>query len=139
MGEILSLKWSDVFLEDEYIHLQDSKTGAKTFPLNSNAITVLNNLKRDSCNPYVFHGRSPGSHLRKIDTTWSNIRKLAGISDVRIHDLRHSFASLALKKGVDLYTVSKLLGHKNIATTTRYAHLELEHLKRATNIVAEGF
>ena len=67
------------------------------------------------------------------------MRTLAGIPDVRIHDLRHSFASFALKKGVDLYTVSKLLGHKDIATTTRYAHMELEHLKEATNKVAGVF
>ncbi|GAO97502.1 tyrosine recombinase XerD [Caedimonas varicaedens] len=138
-GEILTLKWSDVFMEEGYIHLQDSKTGAKTFPLNSKAIDLLKNLKKDSANLYVFHGKTPGSHLSKIETTWHKVRHLAGIPDVRIHDLRHSFASFALKKGVDLYTVSKLLGHKNIATTTRYAHLELEHLKKATNKVAEVF
>jgi len=126
-------------MEEGYFHLQDSKTGAKTFPLNSKSIDLLKSLKKDSANPYVLHGKAPGSHLNKIETTWHKVRKLAGIPDVRIHDLRHSFASFALKKGVDLYTVSKLLGHKNIATTTRYAHLELEHLKEATNKVAEVF
>lgn len=138
-SEVLTLKWKDVHLEDGYLYLEDSKVGVRTIALNSKAKQILNSLKKKEDNPYVFCGKFPRTHLKEIKTTWRQVRHLAGIPDVRIHDLRHSFASFALKKGVDLYTVSKLLGHKNIATTTRYAHLELEHLKEATNKIAEVF
>lgn len=138
-NEILTLQWKDVHLEDGYIYLPDSKVGVRAIPLNKKSKQILLDLQKKNDNPYVFCGKSPGQHLQETKTTWRKVRELAGIADVRIHDLRHSFASFALKKGVDLYTVSKLLGHKNIATTTRYAHLELEHLKKATNIVAEVF
>jgi integrase len=138
-SEVLTLKWKDVHLDDGYLYLEDSKVGVRTIPLNEKAKVVIRSLEKKESNPYVFCGGIPGQHLKETKTTWRKVRKLAGISDVRLHDLRHSFASFALKKGVDLYTVSKLLGHKNIKTTTRYAHLELDHLKKATNIVAEVF
>lgn len=138
-SEVLTLKWKDVHLEDGYLYLEDSKVGVRTIPLNEKAKEIIRSLEQKEGNLYVFCGGVPGQHLKETKTTWRKVRELAGISDVRLHDLRHSFASFALKKGVDLYTVSKLLGHKNIATTTRYAHLELDHLKKATNIVAEVF
>jgi len=138
-SEILTLQWKDVHLEDGHIYLPDSKVGVGAIPLNHKAKQVLCSLQKKEGNPYVFCGNIPGQHIKETKTTWRKVRELAGIPDVRLHDLRHSFASFALKKGVDLYTVSKLLGHKNIKTTTRYAHLELEHLKKATNIVAEVF
>ncbi len=139
LSEILTVQWDDVYLEDGYLYLKDSKVGVRTIPLNDKAKQILTSLQKQEGNPYVFCGSLPGSNLQTIDGAWKKVRVLAGIPDVRIHDLRHSFASFALKKGVDLYTVSKLLGHKNIATTTRYAHLELEHLKEATNKVAGVF
>lgn len=135
LGEILNLRWDDVFLKDGYLHLTDSKTGERKIPLNESAKNVLLKLKRQEENPYVFVGVKVGACLTNLTRGWIKIRCLAGLEDVRIHDLRHTFASLAIKQGVDLYTVSKLLGHKNIATTTRYAHLEMEHLIKATNIV----
>ena len=138
-NEVLTLQWKDVHLEDGYIYLPDSKVGVRAIPLNNKAKQVLCSLQKQEGNPYVFCGNILGQHLKETKTTWRKVRELAGISDVRLHDLRHSFASFALKKGVDLYTVSKLLGHKNIKTTTRYAHLELDHLKKATNKVAEIF
>ncbi len=138
-NEILTLQWKDVHLEDGYIYLPDSKVGVRTIALNEKAKRILFSLEKQEDTPYVFCGNILGQHLKETKTTWRKVRELAGISDVRLHDLRHSFASFALKKGVDLYTVSKLLGHKNIKTTTRYAHLELDHLKKATNKVAEIF
>lgn len=80
-------------------------------------------------------GEKHGTCLTTLKTAWIKIRRLAKLDDVRLHDLRHTFASLAIKQGVDLYTVSKLLGHKDIKTTTRYAHLEVKQLIKATNIV----
>ena len=139
ISEILTLKWDDINLKDSFIYLKDSKTGKRTIVLNESAKELIRSIPKKEDNPYVFCGKKPGEHLIDFTKTWQRIRKKANIPDVRIHDLRHSFASFALKKGVDLYTVSKLLGHKNIATTTRYAHLDIDHLKEATNKVAEVF
>ena len=139
LGEVLNLRWDSVHLKDRYIYLDDTKTGESARPLNQKAIDLLTSLTPKEGNPYVFYGKVPGKPLAEVKTAWRAILKRAGIKNFRIHDLRHSFASFALKEGVDLYTVSKLLGHKNIATTTRYAHLELGHLKEATNKVAGVF
>ena len=139
-GEILNLKWDNVHQKDYYIYLDDTKVGESARPLNQKVIGVLASMQPKEGNPYVFYGKVPGKPLAKTNgVTWKKVLKRAEIKDFRIHDLRHSFASFALKEGVDLYTVSKLLGHKNIATTTRYAHLELGHLKEATNKVAGVF
>lgn len=135
LSEILTLKWDDAFLREGYIHLKDSKTGEKRIPLNESAKGVLAGLNQKKGNSYIFVGSKPGTCLVTLQDAWSKIRSLANLEDVRIHDLRHTFASLAIKQGVDLYTVSKLLGHKNIATTTRYAHLEMKQLLKATNVV----
>ena len=138
-GNILNLKWEDVHLKECYIHLPDTKTGENALPLNGKAIELLSLLERKSNNPYVFPGKIPGKPLAEIKTTWTNILKRAKLKDLRFHDLRHTFASYCLQGGLDLYTTSKLLGHKNIQTTTRYAHFELEHLKKATNQMAKIF
>lgn len=138
-GDILNLKWENVHLKDRFIHLPDTKRGESARPLNQLAIDLLASLNQKEGNPYVFYGEIPGMPIKNINTAWRAILKRAKIKEFRIHDLRHSYASFALKKGVDLYTVSKLLGHHNIGTTTRYAHLELEHLKAATDKVAKVF
>jgi integrase len=138
-SNILKLKWENVHLKEHYVFLPDTKVGEGACPLNKKAYDLLVSIKRQEGNPYVFPGRVPGKRLKEIKTAWRQILKRAGIKDFRFHDLRHSFASFYLSQGVDLYTVSKLLGHKNIQTTTRYAHLELEHLKKATNIGAAAF
>ena len=139
MGEILNLKWENVYIKDRYIHLPDTKTGEGARPLNQKAIDLLSSMKHKEGNPYVFYGKIPGQPIVEIKKAWKTILKRAEIKDFRIHDLRHSFASFALKKGVPLVHVSKLLGHRNIATTMRYAHLELEQLKESTNIVNQVF
>ena len=139
VSEILNLKWENVHLHDQYIHLPDTKTGEGARPLNQKAIDLLSSMKRQAGNPYVFYGKVPGQPVIEIKRAWKTILKRADIKDFRIHDLRHSFASFALKKGVPLVHVSKLLGHRNIATTMRYAHLELEQLKESTNIVNQVF
>jgi len=139
VSEILNLKWENVHLSDSYIHLPDTKTGEGARPLNQKAIELLSSMTPKEGNPYVFYGKVPGQPIVEIKTAWKTILKRADIKDFRIHDLRHSFASFALKKGVPLVHVSKLLGHRNIATTMRYAHLELEQLKESTNIVNQVF
>ncbi len=139
IGEILNLKWENLHLKDRYIHLPDTKTGEGARPLNQKAIDLLNSMMPKEKNPYIFYGKIPGQPMINLNTAWGAILKRADIKDFRIHDLRHSFASFALKKGVPLVHVSKLLGHRNIVTTMRYAHLELEQLKESTNIVNQVF
>ncbi len=139
LSEVLTLPWADVHLEDDYLYLKDSKVGVRTIALSDKGKQILERLQKQEGNPYVFCGNLSEKPLVNINRTWNKARTLAGIGDVRIHDLRHSFASFALKQGVSLYTLSKLLGHKSIKTTERYAHLELDHLKEATNKVAQVF
>ena len=139
ISEVLNLKWENVHLKDRYIHLPDTKTGEGARPLNQKAIDLLSSMTPKDGNPYVFYGKVHGQPVVTIGTAWKTLLKRAGIKDFRVHDLRHSFASFALKKGVPLVHVSKLLGHRNIATTMRYAHLELEQLKESTNIVNQVF
>lgn len=140
MSEILTLKWGDTYLNESYIHLKDSKTGERVVPLNEPAKKVLERLKQQPGNPYVFCSNThKNGHIVNIEKAWQKIRKRADLNDVRIHDLRHSFASFAIKQGLDLYQVAKLLGHKNIRTTTRYAHLAREDLIKASNVVGGVF
>ena len=139
-GEVLNLKWNNVHLKDRYIYLPDTKTGESARPLNQKAIDLLASMKPKDENPYIFYGNVPGKPLSKTNgAAWKKVLKRAGIKKFRIHDLRHSFASFALKSGVSLYTLSKLLGHKSIATTERYAHLELGYLKEEANKVGGAF
>jgi integrase len=140
MGEVLTLKWENVHLDDSYLQLTDSKTGARIVPLNEPAKRILGVLQKQDDNLYVFCGGKNGtSHVVNIEKAWQVIRRKATLEDVRLHDLRHSFASFAIKKGLDLYQVAKLLGHKNIHTTTRYAHLAREDLIKASDVVAKIF
>jgi integrase len=139
MGEILTLKWEDIHLEENYIHIKKSKTGEKIVPLNKASKNVIKAIEKQEGNPYVFCSEKPGTHVVNIQESWRNIRKSVALSDVRIHDLRHSFASFAINNGLDLFQVSKLLGHKNIQTTMRYAHITKENLIKSANIVGEVF
>ena len=132
-GEVLSLKWEAVDFDDCCLRLSKSKTGKRTIPLNNSAVSVLHNVQKHTENPYVFCGNKPGTHLEDVQAAWLSIRKKAGIPEFRIHDLRHSFASFMIKNGVSLFELSKLLGHKNINTTMRYAHLADKELVNITN------
>jgi integrase len=139
LGEVLTLKWKDVDFHDNCLFLKDSKTGKRTIPLNESAKQIILNIKKKQDNPYVFCGEKPGAHLVAIQKTWQRIRKKANIPDVRIHDLRHSFASFMIKNGVTLFEVSKLLGHKDIRTTMRYLHMTNRELVSVANKGGEIF
>ncbi|MEO1283060.1 MAG: site-specific integrase [Pseudomonadota bacterium] len=123
LNEILTLEWRYVDLERGLLLLPDSKTGQKTIYLNAAAINVLHQLPRVVGNPYVIVGKKVGAHLINLQKPWRRIRSLAELPDVRIHDLRHSFASLAAEQGASLPLIGKLLGHNSPQTTHRYAHL----------------
>ncbi|WP_422040140.1 tyrosine-type recombinase/integrase [Roseibium sp.] len=137
LGEILSLKWEYVDYEGARLLLPDSKTGRKTLYLNSLASEVLTTLPRIDGNPFVIVGKKPGEHLVNLRKPWYRIRKQADIEDVRIHDLRHSFASFAVAEGLSLPVIGKLLGHKKASTTERYAHLADDPIRSANERVAE--
>lgn len=136
LSEIQTLKWSYVALKQGELHLPDSKTGAKVIQLGQAAVDVLKRIPKLDGNPYVITGKVEGQHLTDLQRPWRRIRKIAGLQDVRIHDLRHSFASDALEMGEDLTMIGKMLGHTDIKTTARYAHLKKSPVKNATNNVA---
>jgi integrase len=132
-NEILSLKWDYVDLDRGWLHLPDSKSGKKTIVLNQAAQDLLANLPRVEGNPYVIVGDRPGRHLIGLQRSWDRLRKEAGLGDVRVHDLRHSFASFGIAEGMSLPMIGALLGHKHVATTQRYAHLADDPIREAAN------
>ena len=137
LGEILSLQWRDVDFERACLRLPESKTGAKVIHLNAPAMEVLNGLEREEGNPWVIAGRVPGKPLVNLRKPWHRIREAAGLADVRLHDLRHSFASVGVTGGLSLPMIGALLGHAQPATTARYAHLAADPLKQAADLIGE--
>ena len=115
-NEILTLRWEDVDLEHDEIRLRNAKTGARAVPLSPTARQVLTSLPRQPDSPWVISGRRSGARLSNLNATWGVVRKKAGLEDVRIHDLRHSFASRALSLGESLPMIGKLLGHRKVQT-----------------------
>ena len=136
LSEIQKLLWEHVDLGAGELRLPDTKTGAKVVYLGDPAITVLERIDRRDGNPWVIAGRKPGGHLTDLQHPWRRIRARAGIDDVRIHDLRHSFASGGLLVGEGLPMIGKLLGHTQVQTTARYAHLANDPVKSAANRIA---
>ncbi len=135
-SEILDLRWEDVALGEVELRLPDTKTGARVVSLSPPAVKLLAGLPRFPGNPWVIPGRKPGTHLRKLDDAWLAVRSRAGLDDVRLHDLRHSYASRALALGESLPMIGKLLGHRQIETTARYAHLARDSVKEAAERIA---
>ena len=129
MSEIRDLRWE--YVKDDCIELPDAKTGGRVVPLGPEARAVLSAIPREEDNPWVIAGRLPGSHLTDLQRPWRRIRKQAGLEGVRIHDLRHSFASRALALGESLTMIGKLLGHTQVQTTARYAHLARDSIQTA--------
>ena len=105
------------------IRLLDTKTGAKVVYLGDPAIAVLERIDRRDGNPWVIAGRKPESHLTDLQHPWRRIRARADLDEVRIHDLRHRFASQAAMQGIPLPVVARLLGHTQVQMTLRYAHV----------------
>lgn len=135
-GEILNARWDQVDFERSLLILPDSKTGHKVLLLGAPALNVLRNAIRIEGNPFICPGKSPGKPLVNIQKVWNRLRKEAGIPDVRLHDLRHSFASVSAAGGDSLLVIGRLLGHANPATTQRYAHLADDPLRLAADKTA---
>lgn len=138
LNEILTLQWRHVDLERRLLLLPDSKTGQKAIRLNDHAIKVLAALPRVARNPYVIVGSKEGSHLVNLQKPWRYVRERAEIDEMRIHDLRHSFASMAAASGASLPMIGALLGHSQPQTTARYAHLASDPLQRLNQDVGDA-
>lgn len=136
LSEIQTLKWDYIDYKAGVLRLPDSKTGAKAVPIGEAVFEVLKTIKKVKDNPYVITGYVEGQHLTDMQRPWRRLRKRAELDDVRIHDLRHSFASDALEQGQDLTMIGKLLGHTQIQTTARYAHLKTAPVRTAANTVS---
>jgi integrase len=122
LGEIVTLRWEHVDLEHAALRLPDSKTGAKVLPLGAPALAFLSTLPHLS--EYVCYGLKLDAPLAPPQRQWRRIRTAAGLHGLRLHDLRHAFASVAAAGGESLKLVGAALGHKHIGTTERYAHLQ---------------
>jgi integrase len=134
LREILGLRWEHVDFERQVLFLPDSKTGRKTVLLGPPALRVLTDLPRGGA--YVIAGSDPDKVRTDLKRPWAAIRRRAGLNGVRIHDLRHSYASVGAGAGLGLPVIGRLLGHTQPSTTARYAHLADDPLRRASDTIA---
>lgn len=141
-GEIEGLRWAEVDFGQSCLWLGDSKTGQKMIPLGSPALLVLKEVARHPQSDFVFPGRGKSGevsgHFVGTPKVWKEVCEAAGLAGVRLHDLRHTFASLAAGGGQSLPIIGKILGHSDVKTTARYAHLADDPLKIAANRTAEA-
>ena len=133
LREILHLKWEHVDLERGLLFLADSKTGRKTVILNAPALAVLAGIPR--LGSYVVHGDDPEQPRADLKRPWETVARRAGLHGVRLHDLRHTYASFGASGGLGLPIIGKLLGHTQASTTQRYAHLDADPLRRASEAI----
>jgi integrase len=145
VSEILGAQWDWIDWERRILNLPDSKTGAKPIYLSEPAIDILKHLKSlpsADTNPYVIAGRNKGKPLDNLRKPWGRIQARAGRSGIRIHDLRHTAASIGVSQGMSLPVISRLLGHTQASTTQRYAHVGTDPALEAANkigaVVAEA-
>ena len=136
LSEIQTLHRDWIDFERGEARLPDSKTGAKTIALPPPALEILEGLPKFKGNPYVLPGTKKGTHFIGVQKPWQRIRGLAGLPTLRLHDLRHAFASLAVANNESLFLVGKVLGHKKAATTERYAHLSQDPMKQLADRTA---
>ena len=137
-GEILNLRWDQVDLEGGELNLPDTKTGPRTISLSPEAAAVLSRIPRLADNPFVIPGKLKGKAMRNLNDPWDIICERAGLEDMRLHDCRHSYASRALALGESLPMIGRLLGHTQVETTARYAHLARDSVRESAVRVADS-
>ena len=130
-NEVLNLRWDHVDLEAREMRLGDSKTGPRRMQLSPAAAELLARIPRVEGNPHVIPGMRPGSRLSELQRPWIRIKERARLQDMRLHDCRHSFASRALALGESLPAIGRLLGHSQVQTTARYAHLARDSVRES--------
>lgn len=137
-GEILALKWENVDLSKRRIHIEDSKSGrSRDIPMNNAVVEALSVITQH--NKYVFHNPVTGGPLKSIKSSFRTARRNAKIKGLRFHDLRHTSATRLVEAGIDLVTVSKILGHSTIAMTVKYAHPTTENMRLAVEKLDEFY
>lgn len=136
-SEILGLRWPWIDFERAMIFLPDSKTGRKPVYLNAPALDVLANLPRQHGNPHVICGHRDGGAYVGLDKVWRRVRSASALPGLRLHDLRHSFASIGAAGGNSLLILGKLLGHRHATTTERYSHLSADPMRQAAEAIGQ--
>jgi integrase len=135
--EIAGAKWEHVDFQRGVLLLPDSKTGAKAVPLAAPALEVLSKLPRDDRSSWVFPAARGEGHHVGVPKVWRKLRKMVGLKGVRLHDLRHTHASVGVALNQSLFIVGKILGHKRPQTTEKYAHLALDPVRAAAEQTAQ--
>jgi len=138
LGEIMTLKWDYVDIAGRALCLPDSKSGARIVHLGQPAIEQLERAPRIPGNQWVIFGTIEDKRLSDLQPFWRRVRARAGLKDARIHDLRHTFASTAVAAGQGLPMIGKLLGHTQVQTTARYAHLAADPVRNAADSIASS-
>ena len=135
--EILTLRWDDVDRHARELRLRDSKSGPCMVAMTAAVESVLDGVQRVRGNPWVIVGEAPGSRLMTLKSTWRRVKRRAGLKDVRLHDLRHSYATRALALGESLTMIGRLLNHSQMQSTARYAHVLVDAEKAAAARVGD--
>lgn len=134
--EVLDCRWEDLDLARRQWRISTTKAGRPRYvPLSNGVLTLLANVPHDELCPWVFANPKTKKPYDSIFNSWNTARRNASLSEVRIHDLRHSFASFLVNAGRSLYEVQRILGHTQIKTTQRYAHLSQDTLLDAADAV----
>ena len=135
-NEVTHAKWEYLNWDRRTLLVPLSKSGKpRTITLNAHALDLLRSVRRIDGNPYIFPSEITDKPCASLHFPWDRIRRRAGLVDVRLHDLRHSFASFLVNQGISLYVVQGLLGHSHSRTTQRYAHLAQQTLQNAAEVV----
>ena len=137
-SEVLGLRWADVDCDAGTARIRITKTSdqGRTLLLSRQAVAVMETVPRTTT--YVFPGVGRSGHLVDVYETWKASLKRAGLRDIRLHDLRHSFAAAAVSQHISLHVLGKLLGHTRPEVTSRYAHLEQEVVREALTRTADA-
>jgi integrase len=136
--EILDAHWDEIDFDRQILTVPAERSKSKKprhIPLSDAAVELLHSLPRRDDIPWVFFNPRTGKPPVSIFYAWDSIREKVGLKEVRLHDLRHSYASFLVNAGRSLYEVQKLLGHQDPKVTMRYAHLSPQAMREAVNIV----
>ncbi len=134
-GEVSTLRWREVDFDRSMLRLERSKTGAKIIPISAGALAILSGVGRTE-SEFVFSSSSRSSAYQGVGKVWTDVRKRAELEEVRLHDLRHTFASIGAGGGFGLPVIGAILGHHQPATTARYAHLADDPLRTAVDRIS---